>query len=84
MSYIEVSVNVCIFVYSPCKEIYTTSFVRKHSADWDSHSKSLGTLGLSRPRMEQGPVSSDLDNISGRVDFFSTRGLHCQTAKQRL
>ena len=84
MSYIEVFVNVCIFVYSPCKEIYTMSFVGKHSANWDSPSKSLGTLGLSRPRTEQGPVSSDLDNISGRVGFFSTRGLHCQTAKQRL
>ena len=62
-----------IFVYGLRKGVYTVSFVRKHSTSWDSRSKSLGTLGLSHSRAEQDSMSSDLDNISGRVGYFNTR-----------
>ena len=48
-------------------------FFRRHSTSWDSPSKSWGTRRLFHSRTEQDSMSSDLDNISVRVGYFSTR-----------
>lgn len=45
---------------------------QKHSTSLDSFSKPLGTLGLSRCRIEQDSMSGDLDQISGGVGYFGT------------
>lgn len=68
-----VSIYTYVFVYSPWKETYIMCFVGKHSTSWDSHGKSWGTRGLSHSKTEQDSTSSDLDNISDRVGYFSTR-----------
>lgn len=68
-----VSIYTYVFVYSPWKETYMMCFVGKHSTSWDSQGKFWGTRGLSHSRTEQHSTSSDLDNISDRVSYFSTR-----------
>lgn len=67
---VDVSLNVCSW---SMERNLQNEVCQKHSTSWDSWSKSLGTLGLSRSRTEQDSMSSDLDNISRGVSYFGTR-----------